>query len=119
MFTFPSSCLESYSTAQDVLNATQARLAPRVQQILTGVAANTSESGTGRNREGEDGDMEGKGEEGLEEPGKCAVEVNPALRGVSQKLLEKVHVLTYVYIYIYVRIHVVEWVCSLCICAYR
>ena len=61
-----------------------------MQQILTGVAANTSESGTGRNREGEDGDMAGKGEEGVEEPGKCAVEANPALRGVSQKLLEKV-----------------------------
>ena len=90
----PSFCPESYSTAQDVLNATQDRLAPRVRQILTGVAANTAESGTGRKRESEDGDMEGRGgEEGLEE---SAVKVNPGLRGVSQKLLEKV----YIYIYI-------------------
>ena len=70
---------ERYTTAQDVLNAAQERLAPRVRQVLEGVAANA---------EG------GKSEEAVsqEAGGSTTAEVNPALRGVSQKLLEKVHV---------------------------
>ena len=71
------SVAECYTTAQDVLNAAQERLAPRVRQVLEGVAANT---------EGE------KSEEptGQKAGSTTTAEVNPALRGVSQKLLEKV-----------------------------
>ena len=65
---------ESYTTAQDVLNATQARLAPRVQRALEGVARSSVGAEPARN----DGGVS------------VAPSGNPALRGVSQKLLEKV-----------------------------
>ena len=68
---------ECYTTAQDVLNAAQERLAPRVRQVLEGVAANTE----GLKSEEPTGQKAGS---------TTTAEVNPALRGVSQKLLEKV-----------------------------
>ena len=65
---------ECYTTAQDVLNATQGRLTPRVQRALEGVAT-TSER---------------KGAEPVKEVGGVSAPLDPALRGISQKLLEKV-----------------------------
>ena len=65
---------ETYTTAQDVLNAAQGRLAPRIQQVLEGVA----------------GSSERKGAESVKEVGGVSAPLDPALRGISQKLLEKV-----------------------------
>ena len=72
--------VESYTTARDVLNVTQDRLAPRVQQALESVAANSEGAEQGRKERGKDGERQG-----------AQGQINPALRGVSQKLLEKVH----------------------------
>ena len=76
--------VESYTTARDVLNVTQDRLAPRVQQALESVAANSEGAAAGaeqgRKERGKDGERQG-----------AQGQINPALRGVSQKLLEKVY----------------------------
>ena len=84
---------ESYTTAQDVLNATQDRLAPRVQRALEGVAGASEAARAERVRE--------------ERRGERDTQLNPALRGVSQKLLEKVYVCVCV---------CVNGQCILCVC---
>ena len=65
---------ESYTTAQDVLNAAQGRLGPRVQRILEGVASSSERNGA----------------EPVREVGGVSAPLDPALRGISQKLLQKV-----------------------------
>lgn len=64
-------------TAQDVLNKAQGRMAPRVQRALEGVAGTSEAVREEKVRE--------------ERGGETVTQLNPALRGISQKLLEKVH----------------------------
>ena len=77
---------EGYTTARDVLSVAHERLAPRVQRALEGVAASSEAArAAGGGREGRE--SRGGGEGG---GGSSSQTMNPALRGVSQKLLEKV-----------------------------
>ena len=66
---------ETYNTAKDVLNATQGRLAERVQAALASVG------------ESEAGDCGGSGEARTKQESNVC---NPELKGVSAALLEKV-----------------------------
>ena len=76
---------ESYNTARDVLNVTRERLTQRVQRALENAAGN-SEGGAGEGV----GETEEGGGGGGRGGSSTTPEVNSALRGVSQKLLEKV-----------------------------
>ena len=78
---------ESYNTARDVLNVTRERLTQRVQRALENAAGN-SEGGAGEGA----GETEEGGGGGGRGGSSTTPEVNSALRGVSQKLLEKVKV---------------------------
>lgn len=64
---------ETYTTARDVLIATQSRMTPRVQQALASVA---------RERE--------SNEETRKDRGSTKTELDPSLRGIPEALLEKV-----------------------------
>ena len=72
---------ETYTTAKDVLNVAQDRLAERVQAAL-------ASAGGGGESSGEAGDS-GEGEKLLKRKEESGV-TNPELRGVSTTLLEKV-----------------------------
>ena len=84
---------ETYTTAKDVLNVAQDRLAERVQAAL----ASASDGGVGRSEAGDPGEAR-EGERRVQgvavvkrEEGSGAT--NPELRGVSTALLEKVNYL--------------------------
>lgn len=68
---------ESYTTARDVLNVAQEWLAPRVQQALESVAGSSEGRTAERAKEERGGSV-------------TDAQINPALRGVSMKLLEKI-----------------------------
>ena len=91
---------ESYNTARDVLNVTRERLTQRVQRALESAAEN-SEGGVG---EGAGGETEEGG--GGRVGSSTTPEVNSALRGVSQKLLEKVTcVIPILCMYMYIHVY--------------
>ena len=68
---------ESYTTARDVLNVAHERLAPRVRRALEGVAGTSEGTGT-------------EGTQAEKAEGNSSAQINPALRGISLKLLEKI-----------------------------
>ena len=74
---------ETYTTAKDVLNVAQDRLAKRVQAALASAGGGESSSEAGDSGEAREGERVVKREE--------SHVTNPELRGVSTALLEKVN----------------------------